>query len=324
MSSILTIISLQSARIEAPGLSREIISVLEKVKKAGKKSLIFYSRRGNARAWICADCGHYEKCPHCDIAFAYHTTPTKRLICHQCSQAAPFPIVCPSCHGSRINPVWVGIQQIEENLTILLPKDTRVLRIDSDTREKTEILYSRINTSDIILTTQIGGSIVHPSIGAVIWLSFELNLSIPSYHIEEDIYNEISYYKKQWLPLYIQTFTPDHPLLREIMDGNTRSFLTYLSRERIDFRYPPFAEFVTIRVHDEQEKKVEDIMRKLINKIGLLKKNSTFLAFDTDIRERYGGEWQQKIILKDKDLSYILRDLEVEIVRNRSVTLEWS
>ena len=108
------------------------------------------------------------------------------------------------------------------------------------------------------------------------------------------------------------------------MDGNTRSFLTYLSRERTLFRYPPFAEFVTIRVHDEQAKKVEDIMRKLINKIGLLKKNSTFLAFDTDIRERYGGEWQQKIILKDKDLSYILRDLEVEIVRNRSVTLEWS
>jgi primosomal protein N' len=158
----------------------------------------------------------------------------------------------------------------------------------------------------------------------VIWLSFELNLSIPSYHIEEDIYNEISYYKKQGLPLYIQTYTPDHPLLREIVDGNTRSFLSYLSRERIDFAYPPFAELATIRIHDEQKKKVEDIMRKLINKIGILKKTSTFLAFDTEIHERYGGEWQQKIILKDKNLSYILRDLEVEIVRNRSVTLEWS
>ena len=65
-------------------------------------------------------------------------------------------------------------------------------------------------------------------------------------------------------------------------------------------------------------------MRKLINKIGILKHSSTFFAFDTDIHERYAGEWQQKIILKDKDLSYILVDLEVEIVRNRSVTLEWS
>ena len=324
MSSIITIIPLQTAKLEAPSLSSEVISILEWVKSTGKKSLIFYSRRGNARAWICADCGHYEKCPHCDIAFAYHTAPHKCLICHHCSQIAPFPIVCPQCHGSRINPVWVGIQQIEANLSKILSPDTHILRIDSDTKEKTEVLYEKIGTNDIIIATNTGGSIVHPDIWAVIWLSFELNLSIPSYHIEEDIYNEISYYKKQWLPLYIQTYTPDHPLLREIIDGNTKSFLGYLSRERKDFLYPPFAELATIRVHDEQKKKVEDIMRKLINKIWLIKKESTFFAFDTEIRERYGGEWQQKIILKDIDLSYILSDLEVEIVRNRNVTLEWN
>ncbi|MBC7498591.1 hypothetical protein H7170_03005 [Candidatus Gracilibacteria bacterium] len=324
MSSILTIIPLQSARLEAPCISAEIISVIEEVKSEGKKSLIFYSRRGNARAWICADCGHYEKCPHCDIAFAYHTTPEKCLICHHCSQIAPFPIICPHCHGNKVNPVGVGIQQIEDRLSKLVSTNTKILRIDSDTKEKSGVLYNTIKTSDIIITTQIGGSIVHPDIGAVIWLSFELNLSIPSYHIEEDIYHEISYYKKQGLPLYIQTYTPDHPLLREIMDGNTRSFLSYLSRERIEFRYPPFAELATIRIHDEQKKKVEDIMSKLINKISIIKLPSTFLAFDTNIWEKYGGEWQQKIVLKDKSLSYVLRDLEVEIVRNRSVTLEWS
>lgn len=200
----------------------------------------------------------------------------------------------------------------------------QILRIDSDTREKTEILYEKITTNDIILSTNTGGSIVHPDIGWVIWISFELNLSIPSYHIEEDIYNEISYYKKQWLPLYIQTYTPDHPLLREIVEGNMKSFLSYLSTERRDFSYPPFAELATIRVHDEQKKRVEDTMRKLINKIWILKKETTFFAFDTHIQERYGGEWQQKIILKDTDLTYIIRELEVEIVRNRNITLEWN
>jgi primosomal protein N' len=176
--------------------------------------------------------------------------------------------------------------------------------------------------SDIILSTSIGGSIVHPDIGAVIWLSFEINLSIPSYHIEEDIYDEISYYKKQGLDLYIQTYTPDHPLLREIMDGNTRSYISALGQERRVFGYPPYGEVATLRIHDESQKKVVDIMAKLIHKIGIIKQPSTFFAFDTEIKDRSHGEWQQKIILKDKDLSYILRDLEVEIVRNRSVTLE--
>lgn len=322
--SIITIIPLQTAKLEAPCISLEIINILEWLKKTGKKSLIFYSRRGNARAWICADCGHYEKCPHCDIAFAYHTTPNKCLICHQCNNIAPFPVVCPHCHGSKINPVWVWIQQIEENLNKVFWENTKILRIDSDTKEKTEVLYRKVATSDIILTTHFWSTLIHPDIGAVIWLSFELNLSLPSYHIEEDIYNEISYFKKQHLPLYIQTYTPDHPLLREIMDGNIKSFLWYLSGERRDFLYPPFAELATIRVHDEQKKKVADIMGKLINKIGILKKKSTFFAFDTEIREKYGGEWQQKIILKDTDLSYIIQELQVEIVRNRSVTLEWN
>lgn len=47
----------------------------------------------------------------------------------------------------------------------ILPKDTHILRIDSDTREKTEILYEKIAVSDIILSTNTGGSIVHPDIG---------------------------------------------------------------------------------------------------------------------------------------------------------------
>jgi primosomal protein N' (replication factor Y) len=235
---------------------------------------------------------------------------------------SPFPIICAKCGGSKIEPVGIGIQQIEEHLEKILEKSYQILRLDSDTPGKIEDLYKGINTSDIILSTSIGGSIVHPDIGAVIWLSFEMNLSIPSYHIEEDIYDELSYYKKQGIDLYIQTYTPDHPLLREIMDGNTRSFISTLSRERKTFGYPPYGEVVTLRIHDEYPKKVADIMTKLIHKIGIIKKPSTFFAFDTEIRERSHGEWQQKIILKDTDLSYILRDLEIEIVRNRSVTLE--
>lgn len=322
--STITIIPLQTAKIEAPSITSELLSILETTKKSWKKSLIFYSRRGNSRAWICADCGHYEKCPHCDIALAYHTTPEAYLICHQCNTKSPFPIVCHRCHWNKVNPVWVWIQQIEENLKKLLSKDIQLLRIDSDTNESHNSLYEKIWKSDIILSTNTGSSIVHPDIWVVIWLSFELNLSIPLYHIEEDIYNEITYYKKQWLPIYIQTYIPDHPLLREIIDGNTKSFLWYLSRERKDFLYPPFTELATIRVHDEKKKKVEDIMRRLVHKIWIIKTKDTFLVFDTDIYERYCGEYQQKILIKDKDLSYLIRELEVEIVRNRNITLEWN
>lgn len=58
----------------------------------------------------------------------------------------------------------MGIQQIEGNLIKLLGDNIEVLRIDSDTHEKTTTLYQQINTSDIVITTQIGNSIIHPEI----------------------------------------------------------------------------------------------------------------------------------------------------------------
>jgi primosomal protein N' len=93
--------------------------------------------------------------------------------------------------------VGVGIQQIETSLQKIYKNSMQILRIDSDTKKKAHELYDAIDTSDIILSTSIGSSIVHPEIDAVIWLCFELNLSIPSYRIEEEIYHEIAYYKKQ-------------------------------------------------------------------------------------------------------------------------------
>jgi primosomal protein N' len=57
--------------------------------------------------------------------------------------------------------VGVGIQQIETSLQKIYPNSMRILRIDGDVREKTTDLYDKIDTSDIILSTSIGSSIVH-------------------------------------------------------------------------------------------------------------------------------------------------------------------
>jgi hypothetical protein len=81
---------------------------------------------------------------------------------------------------------------------------------------------------------------------------------------------------------------------------------------------------VTIRIHDERKERVTHMMTHLLHKISLIESDTIFVASDVDIWERYAGEWTQKIILKDKNLELLIRTLEIEIVRNRSVTLERS
>ncbi len=96
-----------------------------------------------------------------------------------------------------------------------------------------------------------------------------------------------------------------------------------MSEERKKFSYPPYAEFALIHVRDKNKDKVTEIITKLVNKIEILKEAEVFLAYDRDIWERQAWEWKQKIILKWKNLTNILKELEVEIVRNRSINLEW-
>ncbi len=61
---------------------------------------------------------------------------------------------------------------------------------------------------------------------------------------------------------------------------------------------------------------------RILNKTLLLKNDSTVITANIDVFERYAGEWIQKITFRDRDLEYILSELETEIVRNRSVSLE--
>lgn len=88
MDSILTLISLADTRLHALLISHELLMLLEGARKAGEKIALLYNRRGSGRAWICQDCGYYPLCPHCDIAFAYHTSPHRTLLCHQCNHIA--------------------------------------------------------------------------------------------------------------------------------------------------------------------------------------------------------------------------------------------
>lgn len=318
----ITIVPLGTSFLEAPLLSEILISRIRMNLESQKKTLIFYNRRGSGRAFICQDCGYFPVCPHCDIALAYHTTPKDILICHHCNYIQNRSLVCLHCQGSRFQSVWVGVQKIEKDIVKIFPWISP-FRVDSDTAlKKSEILFS-LKKSEVILSTHSSISLIHQDIDEVVFLLFESDLTLPDYRMEEDLYHMVDYVKKSGKSIIIQTYTPEHPLLEVIVKGNYKDFLNYIAPERKKFIYPPYAQFVLIRVHDISQEKVKDIIEKMVNKIDILKRKSTFFAYDRDIWEKYAGEWIQKIILKDEDLSYILSELEIEIVRNRAVTLEY-
>lgn len=286
--------------------------------------VIFHNRRGSGRAWICRDCSHIVMCPYCDIALAYHTTPTKRLICHQCNYVSAIPHECPKCSGYGFDSIGIGIQRLETDIKRFFP-DITLSRMDSDNKKERKNVFSLIEESHIILSTYSSiGIIQHPDIECVVFALFESDLTIPEYQMEEKLFHVFDYAKKSGKNIIIQTELEKHPLLDICMEGNYKDFLSYMSTERKNFNYPPYTDFVTIRIHDPSKAKVQDIVAKLVNKIEIMKDDSVFLAFDKDIWNKTHDVWSQKIILKGNNIMLLLKELEVEIMRNRSVTLEWN
>ncbi len=318
------IIALSGQKLVAGLISLQVQDLIQKTLEEWKKILLFYNRRAFWHAWICQDCGHFESCPDCDIALAYHSDPKPLLRCHHCSRISPVPEKCPHCQSLFSAPVGIGIQQVEQGLHALFP-NASLYRIDSDMQDNAARVKENIDTSEILLSTQKWSSIQHPDIAAVVFVLFEVNFSVPSYDIEENTYHLIAYFKKQLLPVYVQTYIPHHPVLQSLVFENYKDFLSNtLIPERKAFLYPPFNEFVIIRIHHVKKERVRALVESLTDKIEpQLSESEIFFSADTDIWTRMQGQWNQKIILKGKWVLDILETLTPLIVRNRSIHIEW-
>ena len=115
-ASSITLVPLGTTYLHGALISDELMHVIARARSRDERVLIFYNRRGSGRAWICRDCGYFPLCPECDIALAYHTSPKKQLICHQCSYTTHILPECPKCHGVGFQPVGIGIQRIVSDL----------------------------------------------------------------------------------------------------------------------------------------------------------------------------------------------------------------
>ncbi|HRK23084.1 MAG TPA: primosomal protein N', partial [Fimbriimonadaceae bacterium] len=102
-------------------LTHTLGEYLEKTVADRRQAILFLNRRAYAPFLICRECGHYFYCPKCAVTLSYSRRDLK-MRCHHCGfQAAP-PDACPDCQGSRISPVGVGTERVEEAVQALLPE----------------------------------------------------------------------------------------------------------------------------------------------------------------------------------------------------------
>lgn len=248
----------------------------------GEQSLLFLNRRGYAPVTICRACGHQIGCDDCDARMVEHRFQ-KRLMCHQCGETKPMPTVCPSCEAEdRLAPVGPGVERLAEEVVELFP-DARAAILSSDLFGSARALKAHIEDIaaggvDIIIGTQIvakGHNFPLLTLVGVIDADLglqgsDLRAAERTFQLMRQVAGRAGRADKPGTAL-LQTYQPEHPVIRAILSGEEEGFWQAEAAERKAAGVPPYGRMAGIVLSSPDVQEVFDLGKALAARTGPLR-----------------------------------------------------
>ena len=251
--------------------------------QAGEQALLFLNRRGYAPVTICRACGHQIGCNHCDARMVEHRFQ-KRLMCHQCGETKPMPEACPSCEvEGRLAPVGPGVERLGEEVAALFP-DARTAVLSSDLFGSARALKAQIEEiaqggADIIIGTQLvakGHNFPLLTLVGVIDADLglqgsDLRAAERTFQLMRQVAGRAGRAEKPGVAL-MQTFQPEHPVIRAILSGDEEEFWRAEAEERRVAGVPPYGRMAGIVLSSPDVQEVFDVGKALANRAEPLRR----------------------------------------------------
>ena len=224
---------------------------------AGEQAMLFLNRRGYAPITLCRACGHQIGCDQCDARMVEHRF-LKRLMCHQCGETKPMPDKCPSCDAEgRMAPVGPGVERLGEEAVKLFPQ-ARVAVLSSDMYGSARALKAEIETiatggADVIIGTQLvakGHNFPNLTLVGVIDADLglqgsDLRAAERTFQLMRQVSGRAGRAEKPGTAL-LQTYQPEHPVIRAILAGDEEGFWRAEAAEREQAAVPPYGRMAGI------------------------------------------------------------------------------
>ncbi|MBK1635590.1 primosomal protein N' [Rhodovulum adriaticum] len=251
-------------------ISPTLAAAVEARMAAGQQSLLFLNRRGYAPVTVCRACGHQIGCDHCDARMVEHRF-LKRLVCHQCGETKPIPATCPSCQAEgKLAPVGPGVERLAEETAERFP-DARVAVLSSDLFTTARALKAQIEAiaageADIIIGTQLvakGHNFPLLTLVGVIDADLglqgsDLRAAERTFQLMRQVAGRAGRGADKGLAL-LQTFQPEHPVIRAILTGEEESFWQAEAAERRAAGVPPYGRMAGIVISAPEAKPAFDL-----------------------------------------------------------------
>ncbi len=238
------------------GIATPTVLAIERHLQAGGQVLTYLNRRGYAPSLFCPACGWVAPCPRCDARLTVHQRE-RRLHCHHCGTDQRVPESCPNC-GEPAKPVGQGTERIEETLMQLFP-GVPLVRIDRDAvrrKGSLEDTLARVTRGEVrlLVGTQMLTKGHHfPDVSLVVVLNADQGLFGTDFRASERLAQTIVQVAgragraERAGEVLIQTEYPEHPLLRQLVEGGYDAFAGAALLERRQARWPPYARLAVLR-----------------------------------------------------------------------------
>ncbi len=249
----------------------------------GEQALLFLNRRGYAPVTLCRACGHQIGCDHCDARMVEHRF-LRRLVCHQCGGTKPMPEACPSCHAEgRLAPVGPGVERLAEEVAERFPQ-ARVAVLSSDLFGTARALKDKIaeiaaGGADIIIGTQLvakGHNFPLLTLVGVIDADLglqgsDLRAAERTFQLMRQVSGRAGRGERPGVAL-LQTFQPEHPVIRAILSGEEEAFWRAEAAERQAAGMPPFGRLAGIILSSPDVQAVFDFGTELARRDAPLRR----------------------------------------------------
>lgn len=239
-------------------LSPLLLTAIQKHLDQKNQVLIFLNRRGYAPTVQCHQCGWVASCKRCDARMTLHQQPSYLLQCHHCGATRPVDKSCADCEATQLFPLGSGTERIEQALQNYFP-DIPIIRIDRDTTRLKGQLENKLATihqgeSSILIGTQMlakGHHFTEVSLAAI--LNIDSGLYSADFRGAERTAQLITQVAgragrvEKPGDVILQTYHPEHPLLKILLDQGYEKFAGAALIEREAAGLPPYQSLALIR-----------------------------------------------------------------------------
>lgn len=244
---------------------------------AAEQAIIFQNRKGYAPSITCSSCGWRAKCKNCDVSLTFHKY-SEQCKCHYCSYRIRLPKQCPVCGEKDIIEKGFGTERIAEELKTFFP-ESNIGRMDfENTRTKdalADILASfGIRDIDILVGTQmIAKGLDFEGIGIVGILNADSVFRYPDFRADERGFQLILQVagragrRSKRGEVIIQTYSPEHPLIAEVMNYDIDGHIARVLHERRLFRFPPYTKMIEVEILHRDPRTADEGARYLYDQM---------------------------------------------------------